>query len=107
MNLNRRKLLKLLGLAPALPIAAKLAASPSEPVRLTSPEEAKLIAKREMYRTMYGGAPRYSQRCAWEFKSRPCGYTGPGSCDKTMMNCHRFDNLANFGGFPTIPVKQV
>lgn len=56
MNPNRRKLLKLLGITPALPIAAKLAASPSDPVRITSLEEAKRIARRERYRVAYGGA---------------------------------------------------
>jgi phage-related protein len=51
----------------------------------------------------------YGVNCQWrKFKDCRCGYTGPEiACDKTMTRCKELGNLANFGGFPSLPREQV
>ena len=51
----------------------------------------------------------YGVNCQWrKFKDIRCAYKGSEtSCDKTLTRCSELGNLANFGGFPSIPSQQV
>ena len=47
-------------------------------------------------------------QCQWTFKSDDCGYAGAiAGCSKTLASCADCDNLARFGGFPSIPHPRV
>ena len=46
--------------------------------------------------------------CTWKFKSVQCGYSGAeSSCNKTFQKCRDLSNQLRFGGFPSIPSRQV
>jgi hypothetical protein len=41
-----------------------------------------------------------SNFCDRKLGSSLCGYTGPGSCSKTLATCRALGNASSFGGFP-------
>lgn len=46
--------------------------------------------------------------CTWKFKSTECGYAGEETvCNKTFQRCKVLANEERFGGFPSIPSRQV
>ena len=46
--------------------------------------------------------------CRWVFKSSECGYTGSEtSCNRTFQRCQELNNVARFGGFPSIPIRRL
>lgn len=51
----------------------------------------------------------YGVNCQWrKFRDCRCVYNGSETfCDKTMTRCEELGNLANFGGFPSLPREQV
>jgi len=51
----------------------------------------------------------YGVNCQWrKFCDINCAYSGTETvCDKTMTRCAALGNLANFGGFPSLPREQV
>lgn len=54
-------------------------------------------------------ARAYSRNyCGWKFKSDECGYDGAETeCDKTLSRCRVLSNEDRFGGFPSIPSRQI
>mgnify|MGYP005812322853 CR=1 FL=1 len=50
-------------------------------------------------------------RCQWRYKSPECGYTGSmESCDLSMdgpNGCEAHGNVRNFGGYPSIQVRNL
>lgn len=50
-------------------------------------------------------------RCQWRYKSSDCGYTGTlPKCDLSLNGvngCRVHNNETNFGGFPTIQVRNI
>lgn len=50
----------------------------------------------------------WRNHCTWKFKSDQCGYVGAvTSCNKTFQACKVRLNQERFGGFPSIPSRQV
>lgn len=46
--------------------------------------------------------------CRWVFKSTQCAYAGSeGSCNRTFQRCQELNNVARFGGFPSIPIRRL
>jgi len=46
--------------------------------------------------------------CKWKFKSTECGYAGAETtCNKTLTRCRVLANSGRFGGFPSIPSRQI
>lgn len=46
--------------------------------------------------------------CRWVFKSPQCGYSGSEtSCNRTFQRCQDLNNVARFGGFPSIPIRRL
>lgn len=46
--------------------------------------------------------------CRWVFKSAECGYAGSEtSCNRTFQRCQALNNVARFGGFPSIPIRRL
>lgn len=46
--------------------------------------------------------------CRWVFKSTQCGYSGSEtSCNRTFQRCQALNNVARFGGFPSIPIRRL
>lgn len=46
--------------------------------------------------------------CSWKFKSTQCGYGGAETtCNKTFLRCTELNNKQRFGGFPSIPSRQI
>lgn len=46
--------------------------------------------------------------CQWRFRGTECGYSnGEQSCNKTRQRCKGLGNYDRFGGFPSIPSKQL
>lgn len=46
--------------------------------------------------------------CAWKFKGTECKYAGATTtCNKTFQACQALSNIANFGGFPSVPQGSV
>lgn len=47
--------------------------------------------------------------CQWKnFKGTECGYAGAETeCNRTKQRCKELDNYKRFGGFPSIPTKQL
>lgn len=46
--------------------------------------------------------------CRWVFKSDECGYAGAETtCNKTQQRCKALANYQRFGGFPSIPTRQI
>lgn len=46
--------------------------------------------------------------CSWKFKSAQCAYAGSATnCNKTFQKCKELNNSVRFGGFPSIPSRQV
>lgn len=41
--------------------------------------------------------------CPFKFKGIECGYSGTGTCNKTLNNCRKLGNSERFGGTPTVP----
>jgi len=54
-------------------------------------------------------ARTYSRNyCQWKFKSDECGYDGAeGECNRTKQRCRELANYSRYGGFPSIPSKQL
>jgi phage-related protein len=47
-------------------------------------------------------------KCAWNFKSAECGYSGTATeCNKTWESCVALNNVKNFGGFPGLHEDRV
>lgn len=50
----------------------------------------------------------WRNHCTWKFKSTQCGYAGAQtSCNKTFQRCKALANQTRFGGFPSVPSRQV
>lgn len=51
----------------------------------------------------------YGVNCQWrKFRDVNCAYAGEeATCDRTITRCGELGNLANFGGFPSLPREQV
>lgn len=46
--------------------------------------------------------------CRWVFKSSQCAYAGSEtSCNRTFQRCQELNNVARFGGFPSIPIRRL
>jgi lambda family phage minor tail protein L len=46
--------------------------------------------------------------CRWAFKSTECAYSGAETeCDRTFQRCKVLANQVRFGGFPSIPFRNV
>jgi len=46
--------------------------------------------------------------CQWKFKGTECAYAGAEeSCNKTKQRCQEIGNYIRFGGFPSIPSRQI
>lgn len=46
--------------------------------------------------------------CVWKFKSTECGYTGDTTtCNKTKAACQALENFTRFGGFPSVPSRNM
>lgn len=46
--------------------------------------------------------------CGWRFKGSECAYAGSeSSCNRTKQRCKELANFARFGGFPSIPSRQL
>jgi phage-related protein len=41
--------------------------------------------------------------CPYQFTDVECGYTGVGTCNKTLANCKALGNSLRFGGEPVLP----
>jgi lambda family phage minor tail protein L len=54
-------------------------------------------------------ARTYSRNyCQWKFKSDECGYSGSETtCNRTKQRCKALGNYSRFGGFPSIPSRQM
>lgn len=54
-------------------------------------------------------ARRYLRtHCSWKFKGTECGYAGAeGSCNRTFQRCKQLANQERFGGFPSIPFRNI
>ncbi len=43
--------------------------------------------------------------CQWRFKDTRCNYSGDiTKCDKTLKTCKSLENVANFGGYPSVVI---
>lgn len=50
----------------------------------------------------------WRNHCSWKFKGTECAYAGEAtSCNKTFTACKALANSLRFGGFPSIPSRQV
>lgn len=46
--------------------------------------------------------------CSWAFKGTECAYAGvETTCDKTLQRCRVIGNELRFGGFPSIPSRNI
>jgi len=46
--------------------------------------------------------------CQWKFKGTECAYAGTETaCNKTQQRCQELENYIRFGGFPSIPSRQL
>lgn len=46
--------------------------------------------------------------CQWRFKGTECAYAGAETeCNKTRQRCKQLSNYIRFGGFPSIPSRQI
>lgn len=46
--------------------------------------------------------------CQWRFKGTQCGYAGSQTtCNRTFQRCRELANQVRFGGFPSIPSRNV
>jgi len=54
-------------------------------------------------------ARRYLRtHCSWKFGGTECGYSGAEtSCNRTFQRCKQLANQARFGGFPSIPFRNI
>lgn len=56
--------------------------------------------------SMYRRYPLYRNMkdfCPFKFKGIECGYSGAGTCNKTLNDCRKLGNNTRFGGTPTVP----
>ena len=50
----------------------------------------------------------WRNHCTWKFKSTECAYAGAQtSCNKSFQKCKELANQVRFGGFPSIPSRQI
>lgn len=53
-------------------------------------------------------AMTYGVGCQWKFKDCNCRYTGAQvNCDHTLTTCKRYNNVENYGGFPSLPKEMI
>jgi lambda family phage minor tail protein L len=46
--------------------------------------------------------------CRWVFKGTECAYAGAeGECNRTFQRCKELANQERFGGFPSIPFRNI
>ncbi len=47
----------------------------------------------------------FDVNCQWRFKDTRCNYSGDiTKCDKTLKTCKSLENVANFGGYPSVVI---
>ncbi len=64
--------------------------------------------KFDVLRTELPARKYWRNFCTWKFKSTECGYDGAETaCNKTFQRCKALTNQERFGGFPSIPSRQV
>lgn len=50
----------------------------------------------------------WRNHCTWKFKGTECAYAGTATtCNKTFQKCKELANQVRFGGFPSIPSRQI
>lgn len=67
-----------------------------------------LLPKTDLLGSMLPARTYSRNYCQWKFKSTECGYSGSEtSCGKTKARCKELSNYVRFGGFPSIPTRQI
>jgi lambda family phage minor tail protein L len=72
--------------------------------------EFTLLPKIDVLTVMLPGRTYSRNYCQWVFKGTECGYPVEGeetSCNKTKQRCQEIGNYLRFGGFPSIPSRQM
>jgi len=67
-----------------------------------------LSTKMDVIELQLPGRRYLRTHCSWKFKGTECGYSGgEASCNRSFQRCKELANQERFGGFPSIPFRNI